>query len=385
MIVTAAQNLLNGARPGMLLRVEVLNNVALAQPFGFTQYTVTQAQANVFTSQIGSMIYGAVLDQVAGTFTWEPGTTGIDNVNDTTNAAHYGTFSVGPTLALGNPLIGAVGAGSLAAVEFLPNGTITVDASSPAAVSTTTANFVSTANFTPPVGSLIVALVSSNDFAGNIDVAVSDSTGLVWIPVQVFNSSGAGMVAIWVAYAPASPAVLPPAPTIPLFPAGYEPQQADFTGWWYDNAWFLQKKVVFRARQTLAATVLPSTSATVVITLDTFDEDPYGGWGLVNANGWTPKISGWYGVTGCVQCAALTTSANEMVGCQIGGTWSREMAQVVGSNTHATGTEGTDAIYLQAGTDYVQLTGVLRQATANVNTSIAAGSQSSMEVIWLSS
>ena len=72
--------------------------------------------------------------------------------------------------------------------------------------------------------------------------------------------------------------ILPPAPTVPFFAAGYKPVMADLFGWWYLNAVFFQYKVVFRARQLRTTTTIVNDGNAHVIGYDTVDEDLWSGW-----------------------------------------------------------------------------------------------------------
>lgn len=173
-----------------------------------------------------------------------------------------------------------------------------------------------------------------------------------------------------------------PPPVVPVFPAGYAPYAADFDQW-YDTAGFFQNRVVFRGRQTVSATTLPDTGAVTLITIDTVDEDPYNGWSTL-AHEWTPPAgySGWYEVTGTLATVAL--AAGDEIRPLLGGTYTLDLATALGATSVAAGAEGWAAVYLVGGQDFVSLAGALYNASANVNTSIAAGSQSSLEIIWLS-
>ena len=64
------------------------------------------------------------------------------------------------------------------------------------------AKTITTASFTPPAGSLIVAMVSSNyDGSGNpITMSVSDTSGLSWTPASTETDF---LATVWFAYVPA--------------------------------------------------------------------------------------------------------------------------------------------------------------------------------------
>jgi hypothetical protein len=174
-----------------------------------------------------------------------------------------------------------------------------------------------------------------------------------------------------------------PDAVIPFFPAGYQPQQSDFTTWWYDNAAFLQNRVVFRARQATTATTLPASGAATVIGYDAIDEDPYSGWTGTPTFAWMPPAgySGWYQVT--------TTLFTAIVGAAVDlrpsvlGSYAYTLATVQGATTHGNGAEGTFTVYLIGGQDTVQGGGAQLNAGASLLTSLTAGQQSSLEITWL--
>lgn len=176
-----------------------------------------------------------------------------------------------------------------------------------------------------------------------------------------------------------------PAPTVPTFPAGYGPQQADFTNWWVNNALFLQTRVVFRAAQSVSVQSIPSSGANTTLRFDNVAEDPYAGW-----NGstfmWTPPAgySGWYGVTVTPQLAA-GAAGNVIETHLVGTAGGFTVASSQMSASHASGEEGTFPVYMVGGQDTIGGAVALLNATVAINTSIAAGTQSSMEIVWLRS
>jgi hypothetical protein len=179
-----------------------------------------------------------------------------------------------------------------------------------------------------------------------------------------------------------APAMYGP-PTVPAFPAGYQPTQADFTGWWVTNLGFFQQKPVFRARQATAATLLPPGGTVETIAIDTVDEDPAGGWDPVG-HAWTPPdgYSGWYQVT--ITVYIQTLASGDAVRPMLGGTWAYDLATVQGPTAHAAGAEGQFTVYLIGGHDTVQAAAALLNASTGVSTSTTAGQQSSIEILWIS-
>jgi hypothetical protein len=175
---------------------------------------------------------------------------------------------------------------------------------------------------------------------------------------------------------------LAPPPTVPIFSAGRQPQQADFTAWWFGNVQFHQSRVVFRARQATATTTLPTGGTVTPIAFDTIDEDPFGGWSS-SSHSWTPPVgySGWYQVTVTLATAAVNTGND--IRALLDGTYTFDLATVQGSTTHTCGVEGQFTVYLIGGQDNVKGSGSLLNASASIATSITAGRQSSIEVMWL--
>jgi hypothetical protein len=204
--VTAAQGGSTGN--GILLRVKVLTGQA-ASPIGANASKANTAAAaldtSITTTVTGSYVYGAVESAVAGSLTAAAGTTLFDNVNDPTNGEQYGTCRT--TSTTGTPGATTVGAttsaiGDVALLEILAGTGLTEDASSPAPASTTATTTITSASFTPPAGSLLVAMVASDGGTGTVTVTVSDSSSLTW--TQRANAAGThtGYAGVWTAPVP---------------------------------------------------------------------------------------------------------------------------------------------------------------------------------------
>jgi hypothetical protein len=201
--VTATQNGLTA--PGMLLRVRVLTGCAATQngATGFDQAAGLAAKAHLTTTETGSVIFGALMKKgEPGSFTALAGTILDDSLTDTGADINYGTCSAGATGTPGTVTVGTsapAGAGQARAAlaEILPDGTITEDTSAPAAVSSFTADSVTTDPFAPPAGSLLVALVAS-DQGGSPHPSVSGG-GLTWTEKAFATASG--YAGVWLAQA----------------------------------------------------------------------------------------------------------------------------------------------------------------------------------------
>jgi len=209
MTVTATQ--VNHPANGMALRVMVLTNCAATQN-GAVKTADAAQRVTITTTVTGSQVYGAAVasPHSASAYTAEPLSTAIDNINDATNNEQYLTFK--STSATGTPgptLHGfdSAQSGGCCALEVLPNGTITEDASAPpladnAGVFSVTT--VTTASFTPPAGSLLVALVSSDGGSGITTMSVTDTGGgLSWSEPVKANVSSSDYAGVWIAQVPA--------------------------------------------------------------------------------------------------------------------------------------------------------------------------------------
>jgi len=120
--------------------------------------------------------------------------------------------------------------------EILTSGTLAEDASGPAAVSVLGSGStltVTTASFSPPAGSLLVALVPSNGGASQVTMTVTDNLGthLNWHEQVKTNVAGNDYAGVWIADVPgAAPAGLLPQQEhrrVPLYvPHHHHPQPA---------------------------------------------------------------------------------------------------------------------------------------------------------------
>lgn len=228
--VTATQG--GATANGLLLRVKVLTGTAATQN-GATVSIATALHASIVTTVTGSLVYGALsADAVAGAFSAEPLCTLTDNFHDTVNGEYYGSFRT--TSATGTPgstLVGSTTSNAnpdMAAVEILPNGTITEDASGPAAATATGATTVTTASFTPPAGSLLVAMVGSDGAANGstlTTMSVTDTSGLglTWTQVVHASSTATCYAGVWLAQVPGGSTASVPAPAFPVPPGRLSP------------------------------------------------------------------------------------------------------------------------------------------------------------------
>lgn len=234
MAITVTANETGTTFNGVLLTVKVLTQVA-ASPIGATAVQSSSVaaahQASITTTQTGSRVYGALASAGSGTaFTANANTTLYANQQDSSNGLYTG--SCRSTSATGTPGAISIGAslpstaGGCGLLEILANGTITEDASSPAAIySGTGSHTVTTASFTPPPGSLLVAMVAADASTATV-IGVSDSSSLVWTQQVAAQTTGALYAGVWTAVVPGGgPAI----PAVPQFgPDVFPPLSAAF-------------------------------------------------------------------------------------------------------------------------------------------------------------
>jgi hypothetical protein len=202
-LVTANQG--GSTANGVSLRVRVLTGAAdLSVQSGATASADAVQQVAVTTTETGSLVYGAVM--TSGALTANGVTTLTDDYNDG-SSGFYGAFRT--TAVTGTP--GSVTAGctfifsggGVAAAEVLPYGTTALaeDASGPPLASTNASASVSTALFSPPAGSLLVAMAGANGGAGVCTMTVLGG-GLTWTEVIAANASGHDYAGVWMAQVP---------------------------------------------------------------------------------------------------------------------------------------------------------------------------------------
>src|SRR6266851_2009457 len=159
-----------------------------------------------------------------------------------------------------------------------------------------------------------------------------------------------------------------PNPSIPFFEAGYKSVSADWYGWWYLNSLFLQRKVVFRARQVTGTNSISNDGNPHRINYDTVDEDPWNGWNS-GAFQWAPKLSGWYQVTVTAYLAALASGTMLLPHVGIG-TNTFRLKSLQAATAHPAGAEGQYVAYMVgAGATTVQGMAAILNAGAPVPTS----------------
>jgi len=177
-----------------------------------------------------------------------------------------------------------------------------------------------------------------------------------------------------------------PAISVPDFIAGYGPQQSDMTTLWSDPLAFFQARVVFRASQTSGATSLPSSGALTTIAFNNIIEDPYSGWNASTHKWEAPAgFSGQYLATVNVWVAAPGATDVTLVG-EVGlatGTSDPLVAVVLPNNV--SGISYSYYYYLVGGQDVLYAAAYIQNSSSAVSTSLTAGENSTLEVMWISS
>jgi hypothetical protein len=203
---------------GIKLRVAVFTNgaVAAAQNGGEAANFPASGtyDVSVTVAATGSYVVGNMLAESGTAFTTgQANSTILDNIQDATNNVQHGTFiSNATTSATGAAVYGSttawntVGGTVGAEIKAPAGGTLVRDsAAEPAVATSTTSLTISTGQFTPPPGSIVVALV---DATGS-GCTVTDSSHLTWTPLVQDGASGyAGIFLAQVPFAPPAP---PPA------------------------------------------------------------------------------------------------------------------------------------------------------------------------------
>lgn len=213
----------NNTFTGGILKVFVLNGATLAGSPAVGSSTAAY-NCSVSTTQDGSYVFGTANNQIASTaFTASSGTTITDDASINAGGAEGCVFRT-TNATTGTPGATTVGSSTtfagdygVVAMEVIPSGSITFDASTPAAVTSTTLTSFTTASFTPPGSNILVAVLSvCGNGAANVCVGtVSSTPSLTWTEqVKISSTVDAtnSYSAVWTASVPAAGGVpvLPP-------------------------------------------------------------------------------------------------------------------------------------------------------------------------------
>lgn len=346
--VTATQG--GSTANGMILRVRVvvgadtLAHIAAGTCKGTQSGGARHELTTLTTTRIGSVVWGVLENANAGANNPDAGNSSLDDVPDATNGQQYGTvFQTTPTVTPGAFTSGSADSfpGGYACLEILPlnsGGTITYDASGPALAQTFAATTITTASFTPPAGTLLMALVSSNAGAGIGTMTVSDSSGLTWTAVEQANATGEKYTGIWLATVPST------AGGVIYFPA--RPGRTWRRRFGHE---YIQRQLEFG----------PATPITTVI----------GATASVTANAETSGAQTVVTVPGSTAQVNITAPAGTPVTTVIGATASVTVAAIAGTPvTTVVGTTAQETVAAPAGIPVVTVTGSTAQVTANAET-----------------
>lgn len=172
-------------------------------------------------------------------------------------------------------------------------------------------------------------------------------------------------------------------PITPVFNAGYGYEASDLNSLWMQTASFFQTRVVLRVSQTTTATSLPDSGAVTTIGFDNVLEDPYSGWDS-GTHLWTPPAgySAWYQATITIRTVTLA----DLVDLRpvFAGTYSYALTTVEGNSNAGAGVSATFVVYLVGGQDTLGAACSLLNSGSAVDTSLTAGQQSGLEIIYLS-
>jgi hypothetical protein len=180
-------------KAGMALSVLVLTGAAESGGASYGAATSSGSPSHALTpTHSGSKIYWSITNGSDDTELWTMAANNSDTITGTGNfPTTAGDWYIGATggytgtVTAGTPVtVGASGPTdaytTLAAYEVPPSGTEAVDASTPA-FKTSTGTTITSATFTPPAGSVLVADVSSNAAFGTAPgLTVTDTSGLTW-------------------------------------------------------------------------------------------------------------------------------------------------------------------------------------------------------------
>jgi hypothetical protein len=366
------------AAPGLAL-VEILSGSGVAEspvsPVGLSG-NVTTLTTGSFLPPAGSVIVVMVGSVIGGTVAIT-NTGGLTFTQQASGPGSYGVVSVWTAVIPTPSVTGSAamaGDGELAAAPSIPGAAVLSGGStltaSPVGVSGGAASMSGGGSLGSSSAVEPAALLPGGG-------SLTSSVPLTFPGAATLAGSGTLLTG-----AETAPAVFPP-PVVPVFPAGYQPVQADFTRWWYSVLGFFQNKPVFRAVQAASTTPIPTGGVLTQIGYDTVLEDPYQGWNTVQPGAWSPPAgySGWYQVTVTLYTQDLPSGAD--IRALVGGTYTQDLGTTPGPTGHFAGVEGQFVIYLIGGQDFVYGAAELF-ASSSVSTADAAGQMSSMEVLWLS-
>lgn len=196
-----------GSTNGILLACRVLDNASSTQAGGAAtnSTTVTTPQLSITPSASGSWVYGVVGTGASGTAfsSIDANTTSVFNANVVSGSnwgvyrSTSGTTTSPTTYGWGAPSESS-GNYFIASAEILASGTLSEDASTPAVADSSSAKTITTASFTPPGTSVLVACVLAQwTGSGAVTIALSDSnSAYTW--TQLSATPTEALTSVWV-------------------------------------------------------------------------------------------------------------------------------------------------------------------------------------------
>lgn len=168
---------------------------------------------------------------------------------------------------------------------------------------------------------------------------------------------------------------------IPRFPAGFAPQQPDFTTLIQNNFSFITNRVVLRARLSTAQNFITGDT---VIAFNNIDEDPYSGWsstatGAQAANSWLAPYTGLYEIH--LRAGAISATEWSKPRVSVTGGGAVDLSGIANNGNGPGGANGFYTVAMLGGSDYIQ--GIVNLSTG-VAAATNAGDQSMMEILYLS-
>lgn len=225
MAFTVTANTSGGSTPHMSLKAVVLTSAIEAGGASVNNTASSGAPNFSLTPNFtGGHPFFAIYDGTGGSsgqYTASTNNTLLDNtIGNQLDAFCDGHYS-GSTTASTPVTVGcSAPSGSdtqlWAAYEIKPNGTVTIDGSTPA-VATAATSAVTTASFTPPNGSVICLLITINSSSGTAIVSsISDTSGLGLTWTQRANEGVAanGTASIYTTTIPGTPVFIAAQPLI---------------------------------------------------------------------------------------------------------------------------------------------------------------------------
>jgi len=208
--VTATQG--GATAAGMAMTIVVVTGAAASQPGTVTGVSSTTPSAPITPTATGSQVYGALIGVSSNVYHPLASTVFESNLPmPSVGALQYIALRSAATTTAGTPVtLGAtsdVNSIAVALCEIEAAGTLAEDSSAPPPVGgSPSGTSVATASFTPPAGSLLVAMISANAGSGVVTMAVTDTSGLglSWVEQSKQTVSDDGYAGVWTAQMPAA-------------------------------------------------------------------------------------------------------------------------------------------------------------------------------------